>query len=33
MPRDAYIRDKFTRDLSSPDRLAREYFQRYSKDP
>jgi hypothetical protein len=32
MPRDRYIREKFTRDLSFARQLAREYFQRYPKD-
>jgi hypothetical protein len=32
MPRDPYIREKFTRDLSFARQLAREYFERYPKD-
>jgi hypothetical protein len=32
MPRDLYVREKFTRDLSFARQLAREYFQRYPKD-
>jgi hypothetical protein len=32
MPRDPYIREKFTRDLSFARRLAKEYFQRFPKD-
>jgi hypothetical protein len=32
MPRDPYIREKFTRDLSFARQLAREYFQRYPKE-
>jgi hypothetical protein len=32
MPRDPYIREKFTRDLSFARQLAREYFQRFPKD-
>jgi hypothetical protein len=32
MPRDQYIRENFTRDLSFARQLAREYFQRYPKD-
>ena len=32
MPRDPYIREKFTRDLSIARQLAREYLQRYPKD-
>jgi hypothetical protein len=32
MPRDPYIREKFTRDLSFARQVAREYFQRYPKD-
>jgi hypothetical protein len=32
MPRDPYIREKFTRDLSFARKLAREYFERYPKD-
>jgi hypothetical protein len=32
MPRDAYIRDKFTRELTAARKVAREYFERYPKD-
>jgi hypothetical protein len=32
MPRDPYIREKFTRDLSFARQLAREYFERFPKD-
>jgi hypothetical protein len=32
MPRDPYIRESFTRDLSFARQMAREYFQRYPKD-
>jgi hypothetical protein len=32
MPRDPYIREKFTRDLSFARQLAKEYFQRFPKD-
>ena len=32
MPRDAYIRDKFTRELTTARKVAREYFDRYPKD-
>jgi len=32
MPRDPYVREKFTRDLSFARHLAREYFQRFPKD-
>jgi hypothetical protein len=32
MPRDAYIRDKFTRKLTTARKVAREYFERYPKD-
>jgi hypothetical protein len=31
MPRDPYIREKFTRDLSFAQQLAREYFRLYPK--
>jgi hypothetical protein len=31
MPRDPFIREKFTRDLSFARQLAREYFERYPK--
>jgi hypothetical protein len=31
VPRDPYIRMKFTRDLSDARRVAREYFQQYPK--
>jgi hypothetical protein len=32
MPRDPYIRDKFTREVSHARKLARDYFKRYPKD-
>jgi hypothetical protein len=32
MPRNPYIREKFTRDLSFARQLAREYFERFPKD-
>jgi hypothetical protein len=32
MPRDPYIREKFTRDLSFARQMAREYFRHYPKD-
>ena len=32
MPRDPYIREKFTRDLSFARQLAKEYLKRYPKD-
>jgi hypothetical protein len=32
MPRDAYIRDKFTDELTTARKVAREYFERYPKD-
>jgi hypothetical protein len=32
VPRDPYIREKFTRDLSFARQLAREYFHRFPKD-
>jgi hypothetical protein len=32
MPRDPYIREKFTRDRTFARRLAAEYFQRFPKD-
>jgi hypothetical protein len=32
VPRDAYIRDKFTRELTTARKVAREYFERYPKD-
>jgi hypothetical protein len=32
MPRDPYIKEKFTRDLSFARQLAREYFLRYPKE-
>jgi hypothetical protein len=32
VPRDPYIREKFTRDLSFARELAREYFERFPKD-
>jgi hypothetical protein len=33
MPRDANIRDKFTRDLSFARQLAKDYFQRFPEEP
>jgi hypothetical protein len=32
MPRDPYVRDKFTRTIVAGRQLAREYFARYPKD-
>jgi hypothetical protein len=32
MPRDPYIRDKFTREISHARKVARDYFERYPKD-
>jgi hypothetical protein len=32
MPRDPYIREKFTRDRTAARRLAAEYLQRFPKD-
>ena len=32
MPRDPFIREKFTRNLNHARRLAAEYFQRFPKD-
>jgi hypothetical protein len=32
MPRDPYVRDKFTREISAARKVARGYFQRYPKD-
>jgi hypothetical protein len=32
MPRDPYIREKFTRDQSAARKLAIEYFRHYPKD-
>jgi hypothetical protein len=32
MPRDPYIRDKFTREHGEARRVAREYFAKYPKD-
>src|ERR1700676_1914926 len=32
MPRDPFIREKFTRERSAARKLAREYFDRYPKD-
>jgi hypothetical protein len=32
MPRDPYIKEKFTRDLSFARQLATEYYQRFPKD-
>jgi hypothetical protein len=32
MPRDPYIRDKFTREVSTARKVAREYFERFPKE-
>ncbi len=32
MPRDQYVRDKFTREISTARRVAREYLQRFPKE-
>jgi hypothetical protein len=32
MPRDPYIREKFTRERTTARKLAEEYFQRFPKD-
>jgi hypothetical protein len=32
MPRDLYIREKFTRERSAARKLAKEYFQTFPKD-
>jgi hypothetical protein len=32
MPRDPYIREKFTKERSAARTLAKEYFERYPKD-
>jgi hypothetical protein len=32
MPRDPFIREKFTREHVAARKLAREYFERYPKD-
>jgi hypothetical protein len=32
MPRDPYVRDKFTREIKTARRVAREYLKRYPKD-
>jgi hypothetical protein len=32
MPRDPYIRDKFTREIQTARQVAREYLKRYPKD-
>jgi hypothetical protein len=32
MPKDPFIREKFTRERSAARKLAAEYFQRFSKD-
>jgi hypothetical protein len=32
MPRDPYIREKFTRDRTYARKLAAEYFERFPKD-
>jgi hypothetical protein len=32
MPRDPFIREKFTREHTAARKLAKEYFERYPKD-
>jgi len=32
MPRDWYVRDKFTREIKTARKAAREYFEKYPKD-
>jgi hypothetical protein len=32
MARDPYIRDKFTREIKTARKVAREYFERFPKD-
>jgi hypothetical protein len=32
MPRDPFIREKYTREISHARKLARDYFERYPKD-
>ena len=32
MPRDPFIREKFTKDHTAARKLAKEYFERYPKD-
>jgi len=32
MPRDPFVREKFTREQSAARQLAKEYFERYPKD-
>jgi hypothetical protein len=32
MPRDPYVRDKFTREIKAARKVAREYLKRYPKD-
>jgi hypothetical protein len=32
MPRDSYVRDKFTREHGEARRVTREYFAKYPKD-
>jgi len=32
MPRDPYVRDKFTREIRTARQVAREYLKRYPKD-
>jgi hypothetical protein len=32
MPRDPYVRDKFTREIQTARQVAREYLKRYPKD-
>jgi hypothetical protein len=32
MPRDPYVRDKFTREIQTARKVARDYFEKYPKD-
>lgn len=32
MPRDPYIRNKFTREITTARKVAKEYFERFPKD-
>jgi hypothetical protein len=32
MPRDPYVRDKFTREIKTARKVAREYLKRYPRD-
>jgi hypothetical protein len=32
MPRDPYVRDKFTREIKTARKVARDYFERYPRD-